>query len=148
MPTHSEERFLPYQPEDLFDLVADIESYPKFLPWCSAARINDRDGDIVFAELVINFKAFRESYISRVELHKDTKEISVSLVQGPFQHLQNEWKFSPHGKGTMVEFDIDFAFRSKILEKLISNMFLGACKKMIAAFEARAKTIYGHDKRL
>lgn len=145
MPTYSTEEYLPYTAEQMFDLVADVESYPAFLPWCVAARVNERleGGEVVIAQLVVRFKMFQERYTSRVELDWEKREISVSVIQGPFSHLQNEWKFTPQGEGVLVDFDIDFTFRSVILNKTIGIMFGDACKKMVDAFRKRADELYG-----
>ena len=145
MPTHSTESILPYTPKQLFDLVADIESYPKFIPWCEAARILENVNGIALADLVIKFKGVGGKYTSRVFLDEDEKEISVELAQGPFKHLYQGWKFSQVAGGTRVEFDIDFALRSKIMEKIVDLMFLDACEKMMTAFTNRAKELYSKD---
>lgn len=143
MPVHSEEKTLPYTAAQLFALVSDIEKYPEFLPWCKHAHINEQDGNILFAELVIKFGFFQERYMSRVELNDEQKEISVSLVQGPFKHLQNEWKFVELGNGqTRVSFDIDFEFNSHLLETMIGSFFDKALFKMMSAFEERAAKLY------
>jgi len=143
MPTHEIETILPYTPKQLYDLVADIDSYPKFIPWCEAARIWNREGDVVLADLVIRFKGISGKYTSRVMLDEQENEISVELAQGPFEHLYQGWKFSKVASGTRVEFDIDFALRSKLLEKIVDLMFDDACKKMMAAFTKRANELYG-----
>lgn len=144
MPTHSIETMLPYTPDQLFDLVADIENYPKFLPWCEGARITDRESDtVVLADLLVHFRGVNGKYTSRVLLDKEAKEISVELAQGPFHHLYQGWKFSRTAQGTRVEFDIDFKMRSFVLEKIMDMMFDDACKKMMKAFEKRAGQLYG-----
>ena len=140
MPTFTEQKTLDYNADFLFDLVADVESYPKFLPWVDAVRINERVGDLIFAEVIVRFKAFHGSYISKVELNREEKEISVSLVQGPFKHLYQEWKFTSLGGGkqTIVDFDIDFEFRSKILQLMLNNIFDKAVHELMSSFEKRA----------
>lgn len=144
MPAHTEQRTLPYSPEQLYTLVVDIESYPSFLPWCAAARILSREGNVLTADLVIHFKAFYEKYTSRVTV-EPYKAITVEAIQGPFHHCRNAWRFSPtpDGKGTFLEFEIDFSFRSSILNKLIGLLFERALIKMMTAFEERAKKLYG-----
>ena len=149
MVAHSEKSTSPYSISQLYELVADIERYPEFLPWCSAARILSRDENSLIADLVISFKAFTEKYTSRVTLCPPdpiTKiaKINVELIDGPFSHLRNQWEFSP-GKdgGTCIAFDLDFKFRSAILEKLIGYMFEKAFKKMTEAFKERAEALYG-----
>jgi coenzyme Q-binding protein COQ10 len=143
MPAHTAEAILPYTEKQLFDLVADIESYPKFIPWCEAARIWEREGDTVLADLVIRFKGVSGKYTSRVLLDEAEHEISVELAQGPFEHLYQGWKFSKVAGGTKVDFDIDFALRSKFLEKIVDLMFYDACDKMMVAFSKRADELYG-----
>ena len=148
MPAHHETRTLPYTPHQLYTLVADIEKYPEFLPWCVAARITKRECKILFADLVIGFKMFREGYTSKVDLIApatpgDPHIIDVTLVKGPFSHLTNRWEFAPTEQGTKLTFDLDFAFKSKILEKAIGTLFEKATNKMVEAFEQRAEALYG-----
>ncbi|MBM3521991.1 MAG: type II toxin-antitoxin system RatA family toxin [Alphaproteobacteria bacterium] len=149
MPTHAEKRLLPYAPEQLFDLVAQVDRYPEFLPWCLAARIRKRDGDVVVADLVIGFKLIRERFTSNVRLTRPDR-IDVWYADGPFKHLDNHWRFHPAPPsaelptgGTLIDFHVDFEFRSKLLQSLIGVLFNEATKRMVAAFEARAKQLYG-----
>ncbi|HEX6010978.1 MAG TPA: type II toxin-antitoxin system RatA family toxin [Geminicoccaceae bacterium] len=141
MPTHAEKRRLPYRPEQMFDLVAGVDRYPEFLPWCKAARITKREGDVLHADLVIAFKVFRERFTSKVTLHPKTL-IDVEYINGPFRYLNNHWKFEPHPEGCIVDFYVDFEFRSRILQNLIGLLFNEAVHRMVAAFEARAKQLY------
>lgn len=143
MPIHADEIILPYTHQQLYDLVADIESYPKFIPWCEAARVWGREGDVVLAELAVRFKGVSGKYTSRVLLDEANYKISVELAEGPFEHLYQNWKFSMASSGTKVEFDIDFALRSKFLEKIVGPMFYATCEKMMVAFKARAEELYG-----
>ena len=143
MPTHSAEAVLPYDKKQLYELVADIESYPKFVPWCEAARVWERDGDVLLADLAIRFKGVSGKYTSRVMLDPAEFEISVELAQGPFKHLYQGWKFTELSGGTKVEFDIDFAMRSKILESVVDLIFYDTCDKMLVAFKKRAEELYG-----
>lgn len=142
MPVHSIEKQLPFTPDELYQLVADIESYPKFLPWCSGARIIERDGNVVLADLMIEFKGVHGKYTSRVLLDEEAREISVELAQGPFKHLYQGWKFYPRHQSTLVEFDIDFAMRAKFLEKIVDLVFDSLCEKMMKAFEQQAYERY------
>lgn len=142
MPAYSTERTLPYSPKQLYDLVADIESYPDFIPWCEGARIYDKEDGYILADLLIKFKAISGKYTSRVFLDDDNFEISVELVQGPFHHLYQGWKFTPTADGTLVEFDIDFKMRSVIIEKLVQTAFKEACSKVMDAFTKRADETY------
>lgn len=139
---HREQQFSPYSAEQLFALVADVEKYPAFLPWCRAARILENSESEFLAELVISFAHLSESYISRVKLSPN-REISVNMVHGPFEYLHNEWLFTATDNGTMIDFEIDFKFRSRILEKLIGPLFQKANAKMVAAFKKRADELYG-----
>ena len=130
----------PHDAEHLFNLVADIESYPQFLPWCEAARINNRQENIIIAELAIKYKIFRGSYVSKVTLIPH-KEIIVELVNGPFKNLQNHWKFFPNLKGSDIEFMLDFQLKSKLLENIISSEFEYYTNKMIEAFLKKAASL-------
>lgn len=140
---HVERKLLPYTPEQLFDLVADIEHYPEFLPWCVAARIKKREGEVLFAELVIGFKMIRERYTSRVVLDRP-RRIDVQYTEGPFKHLENQWAFAPADGGKcQLDFHIDFEFQTRFLEKIIGPLFGEAVKRMVGAFETRAAKLYG-----
>ena len=143
MPTHAEQRVLPYTPGQLFDLVADIERYPEFLPWCRAARIRRRDGDLVIADLVIGFKVFRERFTSRVRLDRAGQRIHVAYAEGPFKYLNNHWVFEDHPEGCAIDFYVDFEFHSRILQKVIETLFEEAVRRMVGAFEGRARALYG-----
>jgi coenzyme Q-binding protein COQ10 len=143
MPTHAEKRTLPYRPDQLFDLVAEIERYPEFLPWCRAARIRKREGDVIFADLVIGWKMIRESFTSRVTLKRPGR-IDVSYHEGPFKYLNNHWTFEPlPDGGCRIDFYVDFEFRSRVLQKLIGVLFNEAVRRMVHAFEERARALYG-----
>ncbi|CCQ73468.1 type II toxin-antitoxin system RatA family toxin [Magnetospira sp. QH-2] len=142
MPTHAEKRLLPFTPDQLFDLVADVPKYPEFLPWCVGARIKRREEDILWADLVIGFKMFRERYTSRVELDRENNKINVEYQEGPFKYLNNHWVFEPHADGTMIDFFVDFEFRSKILQKAIGVVFNEAVSLMVSSFEKRAHVLY------
>lgn len=140
---HVERKLLPYTPEQLFDLVADVERYPEFLPWCVAARIKKREGDVLFAELVIGFKMIRERYTSRVVLDR-ARRIDVQYTEGPFKHLENHWAFAPADDGKcQLDFHISFEFQSRFLDKIIGPLFGEAVKRMVGAFETRAAKLYG-----
>ena len=147
MPTHAEQKPLPYSAEEMFDLVADIERYPEFLPWCVGTRIRSRDGDLVVADMVIGYKMFRERFTSRVQFSRPD-HIDVSYSEGPFKYLNNHWQFLPNseggeGGGCVVDFYVDFEFRSKVLQKMIGAVFDQAVRIMVHAFEKRAEAIYG-----
>ena len=143
MPRHSEKRFVPYTDDEMFALVADVERYPEFLPWCAATRIKSRDGDTFEADLLAAFGAFRERFTSRVVMDRTAKTITIEYLDGPFEHLMNRWHFAKEEGGCTVEFDIDFAFKSKTLQALISGVFTRAVEKMTASFDERAHKLYG-----
>lgn len=142
MPTHAERRVLPYAPKQLYDLVADVERYPEFLPWCLAARIRKREPDYIEADLVIGFKMVRERFTSKVQLGPPDR-IDVAYAEGPFKYLNNHWGFKEHPEGCEIEFFVDFEFRSRMLQKIIEMLFNEAVRRMVAAFEGRARQLYG-----
>lgn len=127
----------------MYALVADVERYPEFLPWCVATRIRSREENAFTADLIAAFAAFREQYTSRVRLDPAAKTIVIEYVDGPFEHLTNRWHFGATETGCEVDFDIDFRFRSKTLEALISGVFTKAIRKMTESFEQRAHKLYG-----
>lgn len=141
MPTHAEERVLPYTPEQLFALVADIESYPEFLPWCVGARIRERRPGLVVADLIIGFRMFREAFTSRVALDPP-RRIDVTYTDGPFRYLTNQWRFSVVPEGCHVDFFVDFAFKSRLMQRVIEMLFAEAVRRMVGAFEKRARELY------
>ncbi|MBL0767494.1 type II toxin-antitoxin system RatA family toxin [Sphingopyxis sp. DHUNG17] len=143
MPRHHETRELPYTPEQMFGLVTDIARYPEFLPWVVALRIKSDSEHEAVADMIVGFKGLRESFSCRV--HKDRPHmVTVSYIDGPMRHLENEWHFQPAaGGGCRVDFMVDFSFRSRMFEMLAGQMFDKALRKMIAAFEARADNLYG-----
>jgi coenzyme Q-binding protein COQ10 len=143
MPRHTEQRNLPYTPDQMFDLVADVKRYQEFLPWVAATRVRSDSETETIADLVVGFKAIKETFTSRVVKHRPT-EVIVDYIEGPLKYLHNSWKFAPDGKGgTDIDFCVDFAFKSRIFEALAGQMFDRALRRMIAAFEARAHELYG-----
>jgi len=147
MPTHAEKRVLPYRADQLFALVADIERYPRFLPWCRAARVRRREGDVIIADLVIGWKMIRERFTSHVVLSRPTR-IDVSYHEGPFKYLNNHWIFEPQpDQSCVIDFYVDFEFHSKMLQKLIGVLFNEAVRRMVHAFEGRAQQLYGTRAR-
>jgi coenzyme Q-binding protein COQ10 len=141
MPTHAEQRVLPYTPEQMYTLVADIERYPEFLPWCVAARIRERRADFVSADLVIGFKMFRERFTSNVTLAPPDR-IDVAYAEGPFRYLENRWNFERVPGGCRIDFYVDFEFKSRLLQRAIELLFGEAVRRMVAAFEGRAHQLY------
>jgi len=142
MPTHAEQRVLPYTPEQLFALVADIERYPEFLPWCMGARIKERQSNLIVADLIIGFKLFRERFTSRVALDPPGK-IDVTYAEGPFRYLNNHWTFTPVAEGCRIDFFVDFEFKSRLMQKVIEILFSEAVRRMVGAFEKRAGDLCG-----
>ncbi|MCP1241317.1 type II toxin-antitoxin system RatA family toxin [Acetobacter lambici] len=142
MPKHAETRVLPYRPDQIFDLVADVAHYPAFLPWCVAARLRTRTETELVADLTIGFGPFRESFTSRVTLDRPST-ITVRYERGPFRYLRNVWKFTPHASGCQVDFFVDFEFNSRILQAAIGVVFTEATRLMVSAFIKRAKEVYG-----
>ena len=143
MPRHTETRNLPYTPEQMFDLVADVKRYQEFLPWVAATRIRSDSETLMTADLVVGFKALKETFTSRVS-KKRPHEITVEYIEGPLKYLKNDWTFKPDGQGgTDIDFCVDFAFKSRIFEALAGQMFDAALRRMIAAFETRAHQLYG-----
>jgi coenzyme Q-binding protein COQ10 len=152
MPSHHEKRVLPHSPEKLYALVADIERYPEFLPWCLAARNNRREqtptGEIIWSDLVIGFKLVRERFTSKVTLTPVTGDapprIDVEYVDGPLKYLNNHWVFVETADGGCeIDFFVDFEFRSRLLQGLIGALFHEAVMRMVRAFEKRADALYG-----
>jgi coenzyme Q-binding protein COQ10 len=142
MPTHAEKKVVPYTPEQLFDLVADVGKYPQFLPWCVAARVRSNTGAQLIADLTIGFGPFRESFTSRVTLDRPQR-VTVKYENGPFRYLNNQWDFAPSGSGTQVSFFVDFEFRSRLLQAAIGVVFNEAVRRMVNAFLKRARDVYG-----
>lgn len=142
MPTHAERQLLPYHPDQLFDLVADVGRYPEFLPWCVGARVRSRTETDEVADLTIGFGPFRESFTSRVTLDRPYR-VKVRYENGPFRYLNNQWDFIPHADGTEVAFFVDFEFRSRILQAAIGLVFNEAVRRMVNAFRRRAQSVYG-----
>lgn len=141
MPTHAERRFLPYRPEQLYALVADVQRYPEFLPWCTACRITGRDGNVITADLVIGFKMIRERFTSRVTLEPQDR-IDVEYTSGPLRYLNNHWVFEQAPGGCVIDFYIDFEFKSRLFHRLAGVVFNEAVRRMVAAFESRAHDLY------
>ncbi len=129
----------------MYGIVADVERYPEFVPWCAGLRILGRDSanpdTIFFAETLVGFKAIRERYTSRVTLDPHARRIDVTQTEGPFRQLDNHWRFTPEGVGCRVEFSIAFEFRNRMLG-LVANAALGhVMLRMTDAFELRARIL-------
>jgi coenzyme Q-binding protein COQ10 len=148
MPKHSETKRLPYTAQQMYDLVADVGAYPKFLPWNAAARIRTRkpgpDGsEVMEADLVISFKVFRERFTSRVVLWPEVRKIDTEYLDGPFRHMRSNWAFRDISGGCEVDFHVDFEFRNAILQGIIGVVFNDAMQRIVRAFERRAAELYG-----
>ncbi|MCW3849169.1 type II toxin-antitoxin system RatA family toxin [Sphingomonas sp. LB-2] len=142
MPRHQETRVLPYTPEQMFDLVADVASYPRFLPWVTAVRVRSNSETEMVADVIVGFKGLRETFSSRVAKARPG-HIHVDYLEGPLKHLQNDWRFRPDGQGgTLIDFTVDFAFKNRVFEMLAGQVFDRAVRKMVGAFETRAKQLY------
>ena len=142
MTTHAEQRLIHHSPEQLFDLVADIRRYPEFLPWCLASRIRKRTDSALVADLIIGFQVFKEQFTSYIQMDRDDLVIKVEYAEGPFKYLTNRWKFIQHPDGCMIDFYVDFEFKSRLLQTVIENLFTEAVRRMVSAFEARADQLY------
>lgn len=129
-----------YSAKDLYDLVIDIESYPEFLPWCSAARIISKEKTTIIAELAIRYKVFFSTYVSKVKLVSDN-EIQVELVDGPFKSLTNAWKFTERDKETYIEFILEFELKSEFLTKLLSENIESYSNTIFNSFLKRADVV-------
>ena len=141
-------KLLPYAPEELFQLVGDVDAYPKFLPWVSSMRTWNRTTPqegvrTLDAEAKVGFAFVRETFGTRVRLDETGRRIEVSLLYGPFKRLKNCWSFAPDEAGTRIEFDIDFEFKSRLLDRLLAANLRRAADRLIACFEGRAKDLYG-----
>lgn len=145
MPGICEKRHLPYTAEQMFDLVADVRSYPEFLPWIIATRIRSDDQREMVADMLVGFKAIREKFTSRVVKDRP-RRIDVTYVDGPLRDLRNSWQFEPTADGGCdIDFCVDFTFRNAVFEALAGAYFDRAFRKMVGAFEARAAQLYGSN---
>jgi coenzyme Q-binding protein COQ10 len=145
---HSLTRVLPYQPGQLFDLVADVESYPQFVPWVTRLRTWNRRADgegvtLLDAEAEVGFSIVHERFATRVRLDPAARAVDVDLISGPFRKLRNRWRFKPHPAGAELTFEIDFEFKSRLLAGLLAANFHRAVTRLVACFEARARALYG-----
>ncbi len=143
MPTHAETKSLPYSPEQMFDLVLDVERYPEFLPWCQECHIVARSDNMLMANLVIGYKAFREWFVSRVTYDRP-HAVRVEYINGPLRYLSNTWDFTPNATGGCdVDFYVDFEFKNVIFQKVMGVFFNEIVRRMVKAFEDRAHELYG-----
>jgi coenzyme Q-binding protein COQ10 len=147
---HHVSKILPYTPEQLFALVGDVAAYPDFVPWITSmrtwnARALGDDIATLDAEAAVGFSFLKERFSTRVRCDAARRQIDVSLLSGPFKRLANRWEFHTDPAGTRVEFDIDFQFKSRLLEALLAANFGHAVDRLMDCFEARAKALYGPD---
>ena len=145
---HHVSRVLPYTPDQLMSLVGDVERYPEFVPWISAMRTwNARDlgegVDTLDAEAGVGFSFLKERFATRVRREKVNRQIDVTLLSGPFRKLANRWQFFEDAAGTRIEFDIDFEFKSRLLDGLLRANFHHAVDRLMGCFEDRARALYG-----
>ncbi|MER9952925.1 type II toxin-antitoxin system RatA family toxin [Mesorhizobium sp. M0047] len=148
MPKFEATRRVSHTPDQMFALVADVESYPQFLPLCEALTVRsrkERDGrTVLLADMTIGYKAIRETFTTQVLLKPDENTIDVKYIDGPFKYLTNIWRFEPDGgAGCTVRFFIDYEFKSRILGAVMGTMFDRAFRMFSEAFEKRADVIYG-----
>lgn len=145
MPSHSDSRILPYTADLLFAIVADVERYPEFVPWCAGLRILRREpapsGEVIWAETIIGFRSLRERYTSRIDLDSAAHRIDVIQTEGPFRQLENHWRFASLAEGCRVDFSIAFAFRSRVLGRIAGAALGRVMSRMTDAFEARARAL-------
>ncbi|MBR0775260.1 SRPBCC family protein [Bradyrhizobium diazoefficiens] len=156
MPQFSSKRRVNHSASEMFDLVADVERYPEFVPLCSALKVRQRmtkpDGtEVLVADMTVSFKLVKESFTSRVTLDRANRKILVEYLQGPFSKLENRWTFEPRGaqegEGVCdVGFFLAYEFKSRMLAMLMGSMFDAAFARFSAAFEKRADAIYGRPK--
>jgi coenzyme Q-binding protein COQ10 len=149
MPKFSSKRRVSHSASQMFDLVADVERYPEFVPLCKSLKVRQRalqaDGtEIVVADMTVSFKVVKESFTSRVTLDRANLKILVEYLKGPFSNLENRWMFEPKGEGACdVTFFLAYEFKSRMLAMLMGSMFDAAFARFSAAFEKRADAIYG-----
>jgi len=148
MPHFTTTRQIRHGATDMFDLVADVESYPKFVPLCESLKVRSRrtegDREILIATMTVAYKLIRESFTTKVTLGREDLMILVEYLDGPFSHLENVWRFEPHGRGnSLIHFSIDYEFRSTALRILMGAVFDRAFHKFAEAFAKRADVVYG-----
>lgn len=148
MPSFRTSRRVPHSADEMFDLVADVEKYPLFLPLCEALKVRSRtEGDqrpVLIADMTVAYKVFRETFTSKVTLDRETRTITVAYLDGPFSHLENRWSFEPRPEGGCeVRFFIDWELRSRTLSMLVGAAFERVFRRYAEAFEQRADRVYG-----
>lgn len=147
MPKFETRRLVKHSPQRMYDLVADVEHYPQFLPLCDGLTVRsrkERDGKtLLVADMTVGYKAIRETFTTQVLLKPEEHAIDVQYLDGPFKYLDNRWRFEPaEGGGCAVYFFIDYEFKSRLLGAVMGSMFDRAFRMFAEAFEARADKIY------
>lgn len=148
MPSFRTSRLVDHAPGEMFDLVADVEAYPEFLPLCESLVVRSRRdeprGELIVATMTVAYKMIRESFTSRVVIDRSAGTIGTDYLDGPFHHLTSLWTFEPEAGGrTTVGFSIDYALRSRLLQALVGAVFDSAFRRFVEAFETRANAVYG-----
>lgn len=149
MPVFKTERRVGHRPGQMFDLVADVDQYPLFVPLCEALRVRRRvnAGDdgiaILVADMTVSYGPLRETFTSRVTLDRPRLHIVAEYIDGPFSRLENHWRFTEDGEGARVSFSIDYEFRSRALALVMGAVFDAAFRRFAEAFETRADAVYG-----
>ncbi len=152
MPQFSSKRRVAHRAEEMFDLVADVERYPEFVPLCKTLKVRQRkqnaDGtETIVADMTASFKLVKETFTSEVTLDRTGRQIQVRYLRGPFSNLENRWTFEPKGEQACdVGFFIAYEFKSRMLAMLMGTMFDAAFARFSAAFEKRADVVYGRPK--
>ena len=149
---HSLTHILPYEPAQLFQLVGDVDRYPQFVPWVNRLRSWNRHPGaegvtLLDAEADVGFAIVHERFATRVRLDEPAMTIDVELISGPFRRLSNRWRFALHEKGCELTFEIDFEFKSRLLQTLLAANFHYAVERLVRCFEDRAKVLYGPKGR-
>ena len=148
MATYHVTRLLPYTPDQVFELVGDVQAYPQFVPWITAMQAGEPQAEgegvsVLDATASVGFSFLKEAFSTRVRRDAPQRLITVSLISGPFRRLENSWAFRPHRAGCEVVFDIDFQFKARMLDLMLKANFGFAVDKLIACFESRAEALYG-----
>ncbi len=148
MPIHQERKRVRHSADQMLDLVASVDQYPEFLPWCVGAHIKSQKEEggteVMMADVSVAIKVFQETFTSRVNTDRSARRIDIDYLDGPFRHLNNRWIFEQNEDGTCtIDFFIDFEFQSRALQMLASAVFHEAVRRMVNAFVARADAVYG-----
>lgn len=151
MPSFTSTRHVRHAATDMFDLVADVKAYPQFLPLCESLVVHSRttahEKEVLIATMTVSYSLARESFTSRVTLDRPKLTIVAEYLDGPFEHLENVWRFEPRGRGDcVVHFAIDYEFRSRTLAMLMGTVFDRAFRKFAEAFETRADQVYRAER--